>query len=200
RVQVGPFRKFTCIVGPNGAGKSNLMDAISFVLGVRTRHLRGDKLADLVHHKEGEPDEAAAARPCAVELVYVEVDESEGRGEKRTVMRRVIQPSNEARFQVDGQAVSQEEYFRRLEAINILSKARNFLVFQGDVTAAAHCQGKDLTNFFEKVSGSISFREEYERLAAEKAKKEDSARDLYTKKRNALNEKKQMSQQKVEAD
>ncbi|OLP76747.1 Structural maintenance of chromosomes protein 1 [Symbiodinium microadriaticum] len=43
-VRVGPFKKFTCIVGPNGAGKSNLMDAVSFVLGVRTRHLRGDRL------------------------------------------------------------------------------------------------------------------------------------------------------------
>ena len=32
---VGPFFNFTCIVGPNGSGKSNMMDAISFVLGVQ---------------------------------------------------------------------------------------------------------------------------------------------------------------------
>ncbi|CAJ1447716.1 unnamed protein product, partial [Effrenium voratum] len=44
QVRVGPFKKFTCVVGPNGAGKSNLMDAISFVLGVSTRHLRGQRL------------------------------------------------------------------------------------------------------------------------------------------------------------
>ena len=31
-------------MGPNGAGKSNLMDAISFVLGVRTMQLRGQQL------------------------------------------------------------------------------------------------------------------------------------------------------------
>lgn len=37
---VGPFRSFTAIVGPNGSGKSNLMDAISFVLGVRTAQVR----------------------------------------------------------------------------------------------------------------------------------------------------------------
>ena len=46
RVAVGPFKKFTCVVGPNGAGKSNLVDAISFVLGVRTRHLRSGRLQD----------------------------------------------------------------------------------------------------------------------------------------------------------
>ena len=39
--QIGPFKDFTCVIGPNGAGKSNLMDAISFVLGVSSRHLRG---------------------------------------------------------------------------------------------------------------------------------------------------------------
>ncbi|GFH32601.1 structural maintenance of chromosomes protein 1, partial [Haematococcus lacustris] len=38
---IGPFKSFTAVVGPNGSGKSNLMDAISFVLGVRTAQLRG---------------------------------------------------------------------------------------------------------------------------------------------------------------
>lgn len=37
---IGPFQHFTAIVGPNGSGKSNLMDAISFVCGVKTTHLR----------------------------------------------------------------------------------------------------------------------------------------------------------------
>ena len=57
---IGPFKRFTAIIGPNGAGKSfstvsvtakklhfalftgksNLMDAISFVLGEKTQHLR----------------------------------------------------------------------------------------------------------------------------------------------------------------
>lgn len=40
---------FTCIIGPNGAGKSNLMDAISFVLGIRSSQLRSAQLKDLVY-------------------------------------------------------------------------------------------------------------------------------------------------------
>lgn len=39
--QIGPFSNFTAVIGPNGSGKSNLMDAISFVCGVETSHLRG---------------------------------------------------------------------------------------------------------------------------------------------------------------
>jgi structural maintenance of chromosome 1 len=38
---IGPFANFTAVIGPNGSGKSNLMDAISFVCGVKTSHLRG---------------------------------------------------------------------------------------------------------------------------------------------------------------
>ena len=40
---------FMCIIGPNGAGKSNLMDAISFVLGVRSAQLRSTQLRDLIY-------------------------------------------------------------------------------------------------------------------------------------------------------
>lgn len=39
---IGPFQDLTAVIGPNGSGKSNLMDAISFVCGVRTAHLRAN--------------------------------------------------------------------------------------------------------------------------------------------------------------
>jgi structural maintenance of chromosome 1 len=40
---------FTSVIGPNGAGKSNLLDAISFVLGVKSAQLRSSQLKDLVY-------------------------------------------------------------------------------------------------------------------------------------------------------
>jgi len=46
---IGPFTNFTSVVGPNGAGKSNLMDAISFVLGVKSAQLRSSQLKDLIY-------------------------------------------------------------------------------------------------------------------------------------------------------
>ena len=52
---LGPFRDFTCIIGPNGAGKSNVMDAISFVLGMPAKGIRADKLGDLIFRVEGAP-------------------------------------------------------------------------------------------------------------------------------------------------
>ncbi len=49
---IGPFLDFTGIIGPNGGGKSNIMDAISFVLGVRSSDLRAGNMRDLIYKSD----------------------------------------------------------------------------------------------------------------------------------------------------
>lgn len=66
---IGPFQNFTAVIGPNGSGKSNLMDAISFVLGVRTAHLRGS-LKELLN-KGSRDDPSAAPKRGSVKLIYI---------------------------------------------------------------------------------------------------------------------------------
>ncbi len=66
---IGPFKAFTAVIGPNGSGKSNLMDAISFVLGVKTAQLRGS-LKELLY-SSGEGSAADQPRRGYVKLVYV---------------------------------------------------------------------------------------------------------------------------------
>ena len=75
---IGPFRNFTSVIGPNGAGKSNLMDAISFVLGVKSAQLRSSQLKDLVYRgrrlaRNPDGEDGGQAPP--------EDDEEEGEGE-----------------------------------------------------------------------------------------------------------------------
>lgn len=55
---IGPFKNFTTIIGPNGSGKSNLMDAISFVLGIKTAALRGNNLGELLYVNTDSQDPA----------------------------------------------------------------------------------------------------------------------------------------------
>ena len=66
---IGPFRNFTSVIGPNGAGKSNLMDAISFVLGVKSAQLRSSQLKDLVYRgrKLAAPEEGPSENVDAEE-------------------------------------------------------------------------------------------------------------------------------------
>ena len=75
---IGPFRNFTSVIGPNGAGKSNLMDAISFVLGVKSAQLRSSQLKDLVYRgrrlaRNPDGEDGGQAQP--------EEEEEEGEGE-----------------------------------------------------------------------------------------------------------------------
>lgn len=135
---IGPFRNFTAIIGPNGAGKSNLMDAISFVLGVRSVHLRGDKLRDLVYSL-GDADPDKANRRAHVMLAYVD-----SRGEELRLLRGIT-VAGASEYRINGSLVTWEEYNDRLKSIGILVKARNFLVFQvqllgGVLLKPGHCQ------------------------------------------------------------
>lgn len=76
---IGPFRNFTSVIGPNGAGKSNLMDAISFVLGVKSAQLRSSQLKDLVYRgrRLARNQDGEGAGPSQQE----EDDDGDGEGE-----------------------------------------------------------------------------------------------------------------------
>ena len=122
---VGPFKDFTAIIGPNGAGKSNLMDAISFVLGVRTGQLRGSQLRDLIYAFDDREKEQRGGRKAFVRLVYL-LDE----GGVELRFTRTITSSGGSEYRIDNRVVNWEVYNGKLRSIGILVKARNFLVFQ----------------------------------------------------------------------
>jgi len=82
---------FMCIIGPNGAGKSNLMDAISFVLGVKSAQLRSIQLRDLIYRgrtvQETEDEETLEtldhATNAHVTAVYADEDAVEWKFKRR---------------------------------------------------------------------------------------------------------------------
>lgn len=165
---IGPFQRLTGIIGPNGAGKSNLMDAISFVLGVQARHIRGSTLADLIYRrasgKQGDDQDAELPNQAHVSLVLRHI---ENQDDRIVLTRRILNGGTHSVIQVNDETVSFEEYQRRLTELNILVKARNFLVFQGDVVDVAQKSPEELGRLFEQISGSDSLKEQYETLEAE---------------------------------
>jgi len=91
------------------------------------------------------------------------------------------------------------KYNAVLEEHNILVKAKNFLVFQGDVEAVAQQSPKDLSKLIEQVSGSGELKDEYDRLqkAAERASENSSS--AFNKRKGFNTEIKQFKEQKAEA-
>ncbi|KFK34708.1 hypothetical protein AALP_AA5G181300 [Arabis alpina] len=190
---VGPFKDFTAIIGPNGAGKSNLMDAISFVLGVRTGQLRGTQLKDLIYAFDDREKEQRGRR-AFVRLVYQLDDGLELR------FTRSITSAGGSEYRIDDRVVSLDEYNQKLRSLGILVKARNFLVFQGDVESIASKNPKELTGLMEQISGSEELKKEYEELEGKKGSAEEKAALIYQKKKTIGTEKKLKKAQKEEAE
>lgn len=151
---------FTSIVGPNGSGKSNLMDAISFVLGMGMNDLRCSDWSDVAHRKDTRGPSTGGSYSVFVEAVY------EPAAGPQIVFRRALVDGT-CLYEVDGKSLTQKEYLEKLRNENILTDTRNFLVFQGDVEAVAARTPRELAHFLENVSGSIAYKEECEQLEEE---------------------------------
>ncbi|CAL9733505.1 structural maintenance of chromosomes protein 1 [Monosporozyma servazzii] len=151
---------FTSIIGPNGSGKSNMMDAISFVLGVRSSQLRSNASIDLIYRgiKDNNEDENDAY----VKAYYQQNDANEPTNIIE-FMRKIL-PNGETNYFVDSKQVTFNKYSELLANENILIKAKNFLVFQGDVEQIASQSPIQLTNMLETVSGSIQYKKDYDSL------------------------------------
>ncbi|KAL4571973.1 hypothetical protein LXL04_018741 [Taraxacum kok-saghyz] len=190
---IGPFNDFTAIIGPNGSGKSNLMDAISFVLGVRTGQLRGAQLKDLIYAFE-DRDKEQRGRKAFVKLVY-----RLGNGTE-LLFTRTITSAGGSEYRLDDRVVNWDDYNAKLKSLGILVKARNFLVFQGDVESVASKNPRELTVLIEQISGSDEDKRLYEDLEEKKGAAEEKSTLAYQKKRTIVMERKQKKEQKEEAE
>uniref|UniRef100_A0A915ATD7 Structural maintenance of chromosomes protein n=4 Tax=Ascarididae TaxID=6250 RepID=A0A915ATD7_PARUN len=187
---IGPFKQFTAIIGPNGSGKSNMMDAICFVLGEKASNLRVKRLNDLIH---GAPVGKPVANKCHVTMSF-EDDE----GKMRSFTRSVSGAGSE--YRIDSKVVTPQQYNHELEEINIFIKAKNFLVYQGQVEQIAMRNPKERTQLFEEISRSCEYQADYDRLKAEMIKAEEDAAFNLNKRRGIAQEKREAKMEKDEAE
>ncbi|QPG73228.1 hypothetical protein FOA43_000535 [Brettanomyces nanus] len=176
---------FTSIIGPNGSGKSNMMDAISFVLGVRSSHLRSTQLKDLIYRgRNPNKDEALDIDDPSSAYVMAIYEKSDGVILK---LKRVITPNGSSEYKINNKQVTATQYAEVLRKENILIKAKNFLVFQGDVEKIASQSSETLATLIETISGSIDLKKDYDILSDEKEKAHDETA-LRNSKRRTLKE------------
>ncbi|KAB8349789.1 hypothetical protein FH972_023803 [Carpinus fangiana] len=207
------------------------MDAISFVLGIKSSHLRSSHLRDLVYRgrilktskigadgaatdgpngeanangdtnaasdDDGEqPSQSQRNDPSTAWVMAVYEDDA---GDEQK-WKRTITSSGQSEYRINNRVVNAKDYNEALEAEQILIKARNFLVFQGDVEAIASQSPKDLTRLIEQISGSLEYKAEYDRLQEESDKAAEDQAFKHNTRRGINAEIKQYSEQKKEAD
>ncbi|KAI8089897.1 RecF/RecN/SMC [Halteromyces radiatus] len=202
---IGPFHHFTSVIGPNGSGKSNLMDAISFVLGVNSAHLRSHSIKDMIYRASAlQPQDdntsttarttSRGPRQAHVTAVFEKDD-----GQQVRFMRTAFQ-TGQSEYRINNKQVPYSEYNATLEKESILVKAKNFLVFQGDVESVASQNPNELTKLIEQISGSWEYKEEYDRLKVQLDTAVENNAHALNKKRGITLEVKQYRQQKEEAE
>ena len=214
-----------CAVVHLSPGKSNILDAISFVLGVRSTQLRGQALADLIHkassggaegteeEEETKEEKTGPAKSSAgdayVELVYTLSDDERHSFAGHELFptppaslsfRRLIHRSGSSVYRVNGHTLTWERYSGVLELIGVSVRAKNFLVFQGDVESIAQKSAKQYADMIEVSSGSAALREQYEQTQqAMEAESEEFLR-LVERVSTIKKERSQIRRQKEEAE
>jgi structural maintenance of chromosome 1 len=192
RQRIGPFFSFTSVIGPNGSGKSNLLDAVSFVFGVQSRDLRSTQMKDLIFRPPGTTK--ASRLSASATLVYRDPNT-----EEITRFTRTISHDGKGDYKVNGKTVSYGNYEKILANFGVLLKARNFLVFQGDVENIARKSPKQLVDMIEQISGSGELAQEYDESLQKKEEAEAAAVFAYQKLKGYKNERKVLKEQKEEA-
>lgn len=234
------------------------MDAISFVLGIQSRHLRSSHLKELIYRRDADsaPGKETlislignsftcaktflsvslsllsvsmslsyslypqlnmylftlhtlhtlhyiSARRASVKLVYgiSDDDDIEGfRAGTDLVFQRSISSAGVSSYKLNNRDVTYEVYESTLQKIGVLVKARNFLVFQGDVESVASKSPQDLTKLLEQICGSDLLKEEYEELQKKKDEAEESTIFSMQKKKMYSTQRKEIKEQKDEAE
>jgi structural maintenance of chromosome 1 len=193
--RIGPFHDFTCVIGPNGSGKSNLMDAISFVLGVQSKDLRSSQMKDLIFRPPGITPAAMKRLKASATLVYVDPEDQE-----ETRFSRTVSPNGVGDYRINNKVVPYAKYEEGLGEIGILVKARNFLVFQGDVESIARKSPKQLVEMFENISNSAELRDAYDEALKAKEEAESATVFAYNRQKGFKSERRQLKDQKDEAE
>ncbi|KAG6813644.1 hypothetical protein H0H92_008881 [Tricholoma furcatifolium] len=192
------------------------MDAISFVLGVKSAQLRSSQLKDLVYRgrrlaRANEDEEGSEA------VAEQEDDDGEGEGEgtakkawvlavyrdsagKEWHFQRTISTVGASEYKLNGKVVTYSSYNAALISHNILVKAKNFLVFQGDVEQVASQSPIALSRLIDQISGSLELADEYEKAKEAQERATENATFNFTKRRGIAGEIKQYKEQKGEAE
>lgn len=202
------------------------MDAISFVLGIKSSQLRSSHLKELVYrgrvmktskinddgsvlepatngdtngHANDDEDASQRASRNDPKTAWVMAVYEDDAGDEQK-WKRIITPQGSSTYHINDRVVTAQQYNEALEAENILIKARNFLVFQGDVEAIASQSPQDLTRLVEQISGSLEYKAEYDRLQAEVEQAAENQNFQLHRRRGINSEIKQYQEQKKEAE
>jgi chromosome segregation protein len=145
------------IVGPNGCGKSNIIDAVRWVMGETSRHLRGESHEDVIFNGSNARKPVGQA---SIELVF---DNSSGRvgGQyaqyNEIAVRRSVARDGQSKYFLNGGQC------RRRDVIDIfldtgLGPRSYGIIEQGMISRLIEARPEDLRVYIEEAAGISKYK------------------------------------------
>ncbi|MGY4707716.1 chromosome segregation SMC family protein [Candidatus Bipolaricaulota sp. J31] len=158
---------FTAIVGENGTGKSNILDAITFVMGYRSRALRAGRIEHLLHTspKGGTVPEAEVS--LVLDNSAGTFDELLAEHADEVVISRRITATSSA-YRIMGRVVAAGDVERLLSLADI-EPGGYYIVEQGMVTEVLERSPRRRRELIEEVAGISTYEERKAKAIAELA-------------------------------
>lgn len=158
---------FNVICGANGSGKSNIVDALCFVLGIRsTKIIRAEKLEQLIFNG----GKKRTSSQYGVVNLYLNNEDQEITGEEPLLkISRKVSKNGVSAYRLNGVTVN------RRKVVDILANARlqadgHNIIMQGDVTNLIDKTPMQRREIIDEISGIAEFEEKKTKAESELSK------------------------------
>ena len=150
--------RMTGIVGPNGCGKSNIVDAVRWVMGESSRHIRASSLEDVIFSGTNTRKPLGQA---SVELLF---DNSDGKiggpyaQYQELSLRRIVSRDRESKYYLNGSRC------RRKDITDIffgtgLGGNSYAIIEQGMIARIVEAKPEEMRAYIEEAAGVSKYKE-----------------------------------------
>ncbi len=146
------------IVGPNGCGKSNIIDAVRWVMGESSKHIRGDTMEDVIFNGSSTRKPIGQA---SIELVF---DNSDGKlgGEYSSfaeiAVRRQATRDGTSKYYLNGTKCRRKDIVQLFLGTGLGPKSYA-IIEQGMISRLIDAKPEDLRVYLEEAAGISKYKE-----------------------------------------
>ncbi|KAJ6583189.1 condensin complex subunit SMC2 [Mycena sp. CBHHK59/15] len=169
---------FNAITGLNGTGKSNILDAISFVLGLTNMStMRAANQTDLIY-KRGQ----AGVTKASVTIVFDNSDISKSppghESSKQITVTRQMSLPNVTKYLLNGHKVPQQTIQTLFQSVQLNINNPNFVIMQGKITKVLNMRPQEILGMVEEAAGTRMFEDRKEKAIKTMSKKDKKVQEI----------------------